>query len=196
MKFKLKASSALMLVSQFSWPDRIDQKNLVAAPVDAFKHAPLADYWNQLNWLHVYVEVATRNPPPAHLICSDAESGADAENISHNNLEAKAYFWPARVVQTAGYLAKLRYVGLTDETAQDFWVHLCDTESVHRVGWAAENGHSLVPPWSIAFLKDDWHAYFDQTFPGMLTLPRRFEKDVGIRQISYRNAYLHTIEFN
>lgn len=60
------------------------------------------------------------------------------KNASHT-------YWVASVIMTCGPLLRLRYDGYGDDGSADFWCDLTASE-VHRIGWCAENGKTLMPP--------------------------------------------------
>ena len=163
-------SSIQLSVANFSWAAYIERENGDAAPVHAFKHVPLSDFWKKIND-NIKVEVVNKDPPPANAL--------DLNNTNSTKITSKTtYYWFASVIKYAGYLAKLRYVGFEDDSSADFWVHMCDT-NLHPVGWAAEADQPIVPPFAIANKTEDWKEYLITHLTGFKTLPKNFHKRVS-----------------
>jgi hypothetical protein len=161
----------------FFWPEYLEKHNAIAAPVSAFKHAPLSDYWTRVS-LNLQVEVPNRDPPPDDTYDVMIESNDPANDLLHR----KKLYWFASIVQIAGYWIKLRYLGYEDDSSQDFWTHFCDSD-VHHLGWSTENGHILVPPNGIICKQNDWIAYIHNRITGHKTLGNNFYKIVIFNQI-------------
>lgn len=81
----------------------------------------------------------------------------------------------ASVIQYAGYYVKLRYLGYEDDTSEDFWMHMDDPD-VQPIGWCADNGFAIVPPYKIAHRVDDWFDYLTKRTAGVKTLNDDFHK--------------------
>ena len=162
--------SIQLSVANFSWAAYIERESGDAAPVHAFKHVPLSDFWKKIND-NIKVEVVNKDPPPANAL--------DLNNANSTKITSKtSYYWFASVIKYAGYLAKLRYVGFEDDSSADFWVHMCDT-NLHPVGWAAEADQPIVPPFAIANKTEDWKEYLIAHLTGFKTLPKNFHKRVS-----------------
>jgi len=150
--------------STFEWSSYIDKYKSEAAPVSFFKHAPLSRIWSKFN--NLMVEVPVKNLPQELL----------AAYFECNKQEC---FWFAKVVQTAGYLVKLRYFGASSEASEnEFWMHMCD-DSLHPVGWTSENDFNLVPPESIVEQCEDWRDFCLKELVGYKTLPNNFKQKVS-----------------
>ena len=140
----------------FEWPAYIEEKKCQAAPVYAFKHAPLAEFWKKM-MANIVIELPNSDMPPN---------------------SPKAY-WFAQVIEYQGYLAKLRYIGYENDSRNDFWMHMCDSE-VHHVCWSTENDINIVPPESIIEDREDWKAYVLEKIVGFKTIPKDFHKKVNL----------------
>ena len=138
----------------FKWPAYIEETKCQTAPVYAFKHAPLAEFWKKIT-TNIVIELPNPDMPP------------------HS---PKAY-WFAQVIEYQGYLAKLRYIGYENDARHDFWMHMCDSE-VHHVCWSTENDINIVPPEAIIEDREDWKAYVLQKIVGFKTIPKDFHKKV------------------
>jgi hypothetical protein len=151
----------------FSWPVYLEnEKRLSVAPVYAFKHVPLSSLWKKI--MHnTNIEVANRDPPPAHLLDEAAKANND-----------KNFYWFASIIYFAGYLAKIRYLGFEDDSSCDFWIHMCDP-NIHPVGWAAENNFLIVPPFKIVKKCSNWKDYLMKHLANKKTLPSNYHKRVS-----------------
>lgn len=137
----------------FDWGTCLDKLPYESvAPVDFFKHCPLASCWDT-----VVVKLKVEVP--------------NWELSSTHCAEPRAY-WTASVVRLAGYNAQVRYLGHESGSA-DFWINLCSPH-VHPVGWCAANGRHLVPPPTIEGRQRDWAGYLIQQLAGSRTLPCTF----------------------
>ena len=141
------------LRNSFSWECMLKQPEFVAAPVSAFRHAPMSDCWENII-VGMKVEVENR----------------DSENT--NSAFADAY-WVATVLRISGYTALLRYEGFGQDGSKDFWLNLC-SERVHPVGWCATKGKPLIPPKTIQSKYNDWKDFLVKRLTGARTLPSNF----------------------
>ncbi|XP_072383477.1 polycomb protein Sfmbt isoform X3 [Diabrotica undecimpunctata] len=129
------------------------QKDGIAAPVTCFKHAPMADIWDNIM---VGMKVEIEN--------------TDCDNVSEAFADS---FWVATVVRIVGYKAQLRYEGFGENDSKDFWVSLCSNQ-VHPVGWCATRGKPLIPPKTIENKYSDWKDFLRKRLTGARTLPSNF----------------------
>ncbi|XP_047496854.1 MBT domain-containing protein 1-like [Penaeus chinensis] len=142
--------STIDLDGSFLWASSyLDDQDFRAVPVSCFKHAPMAECWEQMG-AGMKVEVS----------CKEEAVTKDA-------------FWVATVIAVAGYKAKLRFEGFVDDSSKDFWVDLC-SEEVHPVGWCATQGRPLIPPRSIQHKYRDWKEFLMRRLTGARTLPTNF----------------------
>ena len=111
-------------IRNFTWHEYLESEQAEAAPVHAFKHVPLHQYFETLMSQTVFVEVQNRDPPPAACI--------DFHTRTRRNHSPSNFYWFASVVKYSGYWAKVRYLGYEHDPSRDFWVHMC-SEHVHRV---------------------------------------------------------------
>ena len=51
----------------------------------------------------------------------------------------------ATIVDVIGDRLRMRYDGLDDDVAEDFWCHYQSAE-IHPIGWSSLVGHTLQPP--------------------------------------------------
>lgn len=141
----------------YEWRHQLPEPGFVAAPVSCFRHAPMADSWDNVT---VGMKVEVENTD-----CDDfSESFPDS-------------FWVATVLRIAGYHALLRYEGFGQNASKDFWVHLCST-AVHPVGWCATRGKPLIPPKTIEDKYRDWKEFLVKRLTGARTLPFNFSTRV------------------
>merc|ERR1739838_13464 len=133
----------------------LDNQGAVAAPVWCFPNAPLSTYWNEV---------------------------APGFNVEVPNIDVEithtTVYWIARIIKIAGYRAKLRFLGMEDDSSKDFWVNLCNGV-VHRICWAAKANHYLVCPQSIKKRQTDWRQYIGKALKDAHTLPLEFHNDVN-----------------
>lgn len=122
---------------------------LKCVPVSSFKHAPLSDVFDDLVSLGLKVEV------------------------KNNDCSANNGYWIATVVKFRGYLVQLRYEGF-DNSSKDFWINIFNP-AVHPVGWCASQGHTLIPPTSIASQHTDWKGFLLKRLTGSRTFPANFQ---------------------
>ncbi|KAK7790286.1 hypothetical protein R5R35_003866 [Gryllus longicercus] len=142
----------------YEWKGQLSEPGFVAAPVSCFKHAPMADSWDNVT---VGMKVEVENTD-----CDDfSESFPDS-------------FWVATVLQIAGYHALLRYEGFGQNCSKDFWVNLCSS-AVHPVGWCATRGKPLIPPKTIEDKYKDWKEFLVKRLTGARTLPFNFSARVA-----------------
>ncbi|KAL0266393.1 UNVERIFIED_CONTAM: hypothetical protein PYX00_008947 [Menopon gallinae] len=141
------------LASSYNWDSQLAEPGFIAVPVSCFKHAPMADCWDNIT-VGMKVEVENRD-------CEDySEAFPDS-------------FWVATVLRIAGYKALLRYEGFGQNNDKDFWVNLC-CNNVHPVGWCATRGKPLIPPKTIEEKYKDWKDFLVKRLTGARTLPSNF----------------------
>lgn len=146
-------------LSEFQWASYIEKHNSEAAPVYLFKHAPMRQY--SLN--NLVVEVPIKDLPE--------------DILSYSKSGTSECYWFARVIDSAGYLVKLRYFGYDDEdNPPDFWMHMYD-DDLHPVGWTSIHDFSLVPPESIID-KHEWSEYCVQKLVGFKTIQNDFKQKI------------------
>ncbi|XP_018572663.1 polycomb protein Sfmbt isoform X2 [Anoplophora glabripennis] len=141
------------LANSFDWDNQLNDQYFVAAPVTCFKHAPMADIWENIM---VGMKVEVEN--------TDCDSASDAFPDS---------FWVATVMKIVGYKAQLRYEGFGSNSSKDFWVSLCSNQ-VHPVGWCATRGKPLIPPKTIEDKYSDWKDFLRKRLTGARTLPSNY----------------------
>ncbi|KAF7278630.1 scm-related gene containing four mbt domains isoform X3 [Rhynchophorus ferrugineus] len=141
------------LANSFSWDSQLSDRYFVAAPVTCFKHAPMADIWENIM---VGMKVEVEN--------------TDCDNVSDAFPDS---FWVATVMKIVGYKAQLRYEGFGANDSKDFWVSLCSNQ-VHPVGWCATRGKPLIPPKTIEDKYNDWKDFLRKRLTGARTLPSNF----------------------
>lgn len=145
------------LINTYEWTHQLSQAGFIAAPVSCFKHAPMADSWDNIT---VGMKVEVEN--------------TDCDNFSEDFPDS---FWVATVLRIAGYKALLRYEGFGQNDAKDFWVNLCSS-MVHPVGWCATRGKPLIPPKTIEDKYKDWKDFLVKRLTGARTLPSNFYNKV------------------
>ncbi|XP_039283703.1 polycomb protein Sfmbt isoform X2 [Nilaparvata lugens] len=145
------------LINTYEWTPQLSQPDFIAAPVSCFKHAPMADCWDNIT---VGMKVEVEN--------------TDCDNFSEDFPDS---FWVATVLRIAGYKALLRYEGFGQNAAKDFWVNLCSS-MVHPVGWCATRGKPLIPPKTIEDKYKDWKDFLVKRLTGARTLPSNFYNKV------------------
>lgn len=128
--------------------------------VSSLPYSPLADIWNQL--INDGLKVEVKN--------TDSNSNSD--------------YWIASVIKKQGYYVRLRYEGFNDDS-KDFWMAIFDPE-IHPVGFCASMGRTLVPPASIANLRQakDWRRFLQDQIVGACTLPDTFRDQLKESQVS------------
>lgn len=141
------------LANSFSWDSQLSDRYFVAAPVTCFKHAPMADIWENIM---VGMKVEVEN--------------TDCDNVSDAFPDS---FWVATVMRIVGYKAQLRYEGFGANDSKDFWVSLCSNQ-VHPVGWCATRGKPLIPPKTIEDKYSDWKDFLRKRLTGARTLPSNY----------------------
>ena len=62
----------------------------------------------------------------------------------------------ATIVDVIGDRLRMRYDGLDDDVAEDFWCHYQSSE-IHPIGWSSLVGHTLQPPIGKVVV---WSNYF------------------------------------
>ena len=118
-------SSSHDLKHSYSWETLLTEPDFCAAPVTAFKHAPMSDCWE---YIVVGMKVEVENK--------------DADN--YTGLFATSY-WVASVLRISGYNALLRYEGFGQDGSRDFWMSVA-SDKIHPVGWCATKEKPLIPP--------------------------------------------------
>lgn len=141
------------LANSHEWDSQLIEDNFNAAPVSIFKHAPMADIWDNIM---VGMKVEVEN--------------TDCDNVSEAFPDS---FWVATVMKIVGYKALLRYEGFGSNDSKDFWVSLCSNQ-VHSVGWCATRGKPLIPPKTIENKYSDWKDFLRKRLTGARTLPSNF----------------------
>ncbi|XP_066154407.1 polycomb protein Sfmbt [Euwallacea fornicatus] len=141
------------LAHSFNWDSQLNDRYFVAAPVTCFKHAPMADIWENIM---VGMKVEVEN--------------TDCDNVSDAFPDS---FWVATVMRIVGYKAQLRYEGFGANDTKDFWVSLCSNQ-VHPVGWCATRGKPLIPPKTIENKYSDWKDFLRKRLTGARTLPSNY----------------------
>ncbi|KAL1506365.1 hypothetical protein ABEB36_005740 [Hypothenemus hampei] len=141
------------LANSYSWDSQLSDRYFVAAPVTCFKHAPMADIWENII---VGMKVEVEN--------------TDCDNVSDAFPDS---FWVATVMRIVGYKAQLRYEGFGANDSKDFWVSLCSNQ-VHPVGWCATRGKPLIPPKTIENKYSDWKDFLRKRLTGARTLPSNY----------------------
>jgi len=141
------------LRSSYAWDGLLSRSDVLAAPVKAFRHAPMNDCWQNII---VGMKVEVENRDTDH----------------HTGLFSNSY-WVASVLRISGYYAHLRYEGFGQDGTKDFWMNLC-SDRVHPVGWCATKGKPLIPPKSIQAKHTDWKDFLVKRLTGARTLPSNF----------------------
>uniref|UniRef100_A0AAR5PJ33 FCS-type domain-containing protein n=1 Tax=Dendroctonus ponderosae TaxID=77166 RepID=A0AAR5PJ33_DENPD len=139
-------------LNSFSWDAQLSDRYFVAAPVTCFKHAPMADIWENI-MVGMKAEVENTD-------CGNTDTFNDS-------------FWVATVMRIVGYKAQLRYEGFGANDSKDFWVSLCSNQ-VHPVGWCATRGKPLIPPKTIENKYSDWKDFLSKRLTGSRTLPSNY----------------------
>ena len=116
------------LKSSFCWNGTLsDQREFVAAPVQAFKHAPMSAVWDHII-VGMKVEVEHK----------------DSEVSHYPGVYSKSY-WIASILRISGYHVLLRYDGFGQDESKDFWINVT-SEKVHPVGYCITKGKPLIAP--------------------------------------------------
>lgn len=148
--------------SKFQWSIYITEKSLEAAPVTFFKHAPMSRFWKKM-MSNIIVEVPNFDLPYKK----------DSPKTYETSESKDDPYWFATIIQYAGYLVKLRYVGYEDESKNDFWMHMCDS-TLHPVGWSTKHDISLIPPETLIEQYENWKSYLEKILISKKTLPTDF----------------------
>jgi len=135
--------------TSFLWTRYLAKTDSHAAPVSAFPHAILNEYWDLI------------------------QPGMKVETYNLDSYCPVKLFWFAEVQQVEGYKGLLRYLGM-EKSGFDFWASLC-SHDVHPVGWAASNDLIILPPRSIEKTQRDWKRYIVEKLEGRHTFPKDFE---------------------
>jgi len=133
----------------FRWLRYLAKTDSHAAPVCAFPHAILNEYWDLI------------------------QPGMKVETYNLDSYCPVKLFWFAEVQRVEGYKGLLRYLGM-EKSGFDFWASLC-SHDVHPVGWAASNDLIILPPRSIEKTQRDWKRYIVEKLEGKHTFPKDFE---------------------
>lgn len=141
------------LANSYDWDSQLSDQYFITAPVTCFKHAPMADIWENIM---VGMKVEVEN--------------TDCDNVSEAFADS---FWVATVMKIVGYKAQLRYEGFGSNDSKDFWVSLCSNQ-VHPVGWCATRGKPLIPPKTIEDKYSDWKDFLRKRLTGARTLPSNY----------------------
>ncbi|TRY73854.1 hypothetical protein TCAL_01907 [Tigriopus californicus] len=144
------------LKHSYSWESLMSAPDFVAAPVTAFKHAPMSECWDQIT---VGMKVEVENKDAEHFGLFDVS------------------YWVASVLRLSGYNALLRYEGFGQDGTKDFWLSVC-SDKIHPVGWCATKGKPLIPPRAIQTKRSDWKDYLVKRLTGARTLPTNFYSKV------------------
>lgn len=144
------------LKHSYSWETLMSAPDFVAAPVTAFKHAPMSECWDQIT---VGMKVEVENKDAEHFGLFDVS------------------YWVASVLRLSGYNALLRYEGFGQDGTKDFWLSVC-SDKIHPVGWCATKGKPLIPPRAIQSKRSDWKDYLVKRLTGARTLPTNFYSKV------------------
>lgn len=118
------------LANSFSWDSQLSDRYFVAAPVTCFKHAPMADIWENIM---VGMKVSKVNFVFEYLIFIFIRFEVEVENTDCDNV-SDAFpdsFWVATVMRIVGYKAQLRYEGFGANDTKDFWVSLCSNQVIN-----------------------------------------------------------------
>ena len=75
------------------------------------------------------------------------EIGSKVEVCDKHNLLSVCV---ATIVDIVGDRLRLRYDGLDEDQADDYWAHFLSTD-IHPVGWSQLVGHTLSPPHGMKF---------------------------------------------
>ena len=161
----------------------VEQANFTTPNVSAFKHAPMAEFWDRLVTVGIKVEVVNTDCDVAQyktiqngsikISNETTNNNSNNNNSPSNSQQTEKVYWIATVIKVCGYLAKLRYEGYEDDSSQDFWVYLF-SDDVHGVGWCAAQNRALVPPKNIYRKLPDWTMYLIKKLTGARTLPANF----------------------
>lgn len=127
---------------EFVWEEYLRETGAVEVPPTAFRHVECSLQSGFVK--NMKLEVAVKN--------------------ASNN------YWVASVIMTCGPLLRLRYDGYGDDGSADFWCDLTSSE-VHRIGWCAENGKTLMPPDELKNKIGNWQAFLTKSLFGAMTAP-------------------------
>ncbi|XP_071489099.1 uncharacterized protein [Diadema antillarum] len=163
---------------QFDWSLYLQEHDTEAAPTRCFCHAPLSQEWKG-NMTGAMIEVHNRDP----------DESADS-------------FWVARVIQMAGYKARLRFEGYGMDSSQDFSIHLLMAEC-YPVNGAVKMGRVMKPPKGVlARLGSNWQEHLARVaHSGSPTIPLpknkdylqcKFKKGMQLEAV-YKRQISHTI---
>ena len=157
--------------TNFDWPSYLEEKKSEAAPVFLFKHVQLCNFWRKI--CGIVVEVPNKY-----------------------SKEDETYYWFAVIIKYSGYYVKLRYIGFEDnESEDDFWVHMCDSQIQH-VGYARTVSLNIVPPEKISHRVEDWKAYLFDKLPRYVTIPKNYHSIIkeALKSRFERNMLLELVD--
>lgn len=83
------------------------------------------------------------------------EIGSKVEVCDKHNLISMCV---ATIIDIVGDRLRLRYDGLEDESAGDYWSHFLSND-IHPVGWSQLVGHTLSPPHGWQHTLTDWNEF-------------------------------------
>ncbi len=157
----------------FDWISYLKKSSSDAAPVFFFKNAPLSIFWKKI--ANIVVEVPNK----------------------YEDIE-ETYYWFGLIVKYSGYYVKIRYIGFEDnETADDFWLHMCD-QNIKHVGYSKTVGINLVPPQKISDRYKNWKSFLCEKLPRYVTIPRNFHPTVtsALKTKFEKNMLLEVVDKN
>ncbi|KAG8436263.1 hypothetical protein GDO86_007386 [Hymenochirus boettgeri] len=128
--------------TEFNWEEYLEETGSVGAPHNFFKH----------------VDTSLKN---------GLSTGMRLE-VPHRT-DSQSY-WVASIITTCGKLLLLRYLGCGKDRSADFW---CDivTSDLHPLGWAQQNGKTLIPPAGIKEKLQNWEDFLAQNLNGVSSVP-------------------------
>lgn len=79
----------------------------------------------------------------------------------------------ATIVDVIGDRLRMRYDGLDDDVAEDFWCHYQSSE-IHPIGWSSLVGHTLQPPIGWKHSLSKWNEFLADDLANSLDAPQEF----------------------
>lgn len=79
----------------------------------------------------------------------------------------------ATIVDVIGDRLRMRYDGLEDDVAEDFWCHYQSSE-IHPIGWSSLVGHTLQPPIGWKHSLSKWNEFLADDLANSLDAPQDF----------------------
>ncbi|PFX31281.1 Polycomb protein Scm [Stylophora pistillata] len=79
----------------------------------------------------------------------------------------------ATIVDVIGDRLRMRYDGLDDDVAEDFWCHYQSAE-IHPIGWSSLVGHTLQPPIGWKHSLSKWNEFLADDLANSLDAPQEF----------------------